>query len=288
MSRVEIEPIEGLHTRQGQRNIRKRIWMGTVWLQEDIEIIKNLNYKFLIISDDDHTEDEQLHWHCVIQFKNARVRPRTRTAHWEVPRSIIEAVEYCKEKGENYFMDGDLGLNTSDKSDWKSFVNACKTMSTKELIDSEFSKTYANYRGFAGEVKIQFSEIQPLEELDNFWIYGMPGTGKTTHVWSNYGESLFIKPINKWWDGYNEEATILLDDWDVTHRMLCYHLKIWGDKWPFTGEIKGGSRRIRPKRIIVTSNYSIDECFDNEQDVAAIKRRFKIIHYIGYNNYHFE
>lgn len=33
---------------------------------------------------------------------------------------------------------------------------------------------------------------------------------------------------------------------------------------------------IRPKKIIITSNYSIEECFHNEQDIAAIKRRFKV------------
>lgn len=27
---------------------------------------------------------------------------------------------------------------------------------------------------------------------------------------------------------------------------------------------------IRPKKIILTSNFSIDECFKNEQDIAAI------------------
>lgn len=264
---------------------RHRTWMGTIWIQEDIDLIKQLNYKFLIISDEDRTQDEQLHYHCVIQFTNARARPRTQNAHWEVPQSIAEAIQYCKEKGPNYFMDGELGLNTRNKSDWKGFVEACKTKTQKELIDSEYSNTYARYRGFAGEVKIQFTKIEPLEQLDNYWIYGTAGTGKTTYVWENYGDSLFVKVINKWWDGYNYQENVLLDDWDPEQKFLAWLLKTWADKWPYTAEIKGSAITIRPKRIIITSNYSIAECFEKEQDYLAIKRRFKVIHFIGLGDF---
>ena len=152
------------------RNIRKRSWMGTIWNIEDCENLKNMNYKYLIISDDDHTEEGQLHWHAVIQFKNARVMPRMidSNIHWESPRSIVEAINYCKQKGPNFQEFGNMDLCTSNKSDWKGFVSACKTMSAKQLIDSEFSHTYAKYRGFAGEVRIQFTTIEPLENIDNY------------------------------------------------------------------------------------------------------------------------
>ena len=37
---------------------------------------------------------------------------------------------------------------------------------------------------------------------------------------------------------------------------------------------------IRPKRIIITSNYNIEDCFENPQDVEAIKRRFKVYRFL--------
>lgn len=39
------------------------------------------------------------------------------------------------------------------------------------------------------------------------------------------------------------------------------------------GEMKGSGRMINPEIIIVTSNYSIDECFEGP-DIEAIKRRY--------------
>lgn len=39
--------------------------------------------------------------------------------------------------------------------------------------------------------------------------------------------------------------------------------------------------RIRPQKVIVTSNYSIEECFpdENSAGLQALKRRFVTHHY---------
>lgn len=68
-----------------------------------------------------------------------------------------------------------------------------------------------------------------------------------------------MKPQNKWWDGYDNEPIIVLDDLDHQGgQCLGHYLKIWADKYPFTAEVKGG--RVYPEytHIIVTSNYTIE------------------------------
>lgn len=259
---------------------RSRIWFGTIWNEEDVNMLKALQYQYLLISDNDETEEEQLHWHCLIQFKNARVRPRTLNAHWEIPRSKLEARNYCISKGENYFEDGNLNIATQNVDEWKGFVELCKTATPKELIDSPFSQTFANYMTFAGVVHNQFANLDRIDgELENYWLYGKPGTGKTQWAWDHYPD-LYVKDAgNKWWDGYHGQETVLLDDWDPKNDILVQKLKIWADRYPFRAECKGGSMMARPKRIIITSNYAIDVCFNNIEDVEAIKRRFKIYHF---------
>ena len=42
-------------------------------------------------------------------------------------------------------------------------------------------------------------------------------------------------------------------------------------------EYKGGSIRIRPEKIIVTSNYLPEQCFTNREDIAPILRRFRVV-----------
>lgn len=34
------------------------------------------------------------------------------------------------------------------------------------------------------------------------WVVGPPGTGKTHYARTHYGEDVYIKAQNKWWDGY--------------------------------------------------------------------------------------
>jgi len=61
--------------------------------------------------------------------------------------------------------------------------------------------------------------------------------------------------------------------------IMVHHLKKWVDRYKFLAETKGSSMIIRPEKVIVISNFSIEECFSNPMDVAPLKRRFKIIHF---------
>lgn len=118
--------------------------------------------------------------------------------------------------------------------------------------------------------------VEPLDGVCGYWIYGESGCGKTRGVLSAY-PSAFLKPRHKWWDGYQNEEVILLDDVDKFDVKLGGFLKHWADFAPFIAECKGGSRRIRPKRFIVTSQYRIEEIWDDKETQDALGRRFTVI-----------
>lgn len=258
---------------------QSRFWFGTIWLDEDITYVQGLKYKYIIISDLDHTEEEQEHRHCLIEFNNPRRRPATQTAHWEKPVDIVRSRQYCIDKGPEFYENGNLEVRCQNKDEWTGFVDLCKTATPKELIESPFSKLFARYQGFAGTVHNQFANLNVLQgDLKNYWLVGQPGTGKTKWAWDNYPD-LYVKDLNKWWDGYHGQDAVLLDDWDPRQNILTQKLKIWADRYPFRAETKGGSLMARPSTIIVTSNYSIEDCFENPADVLAIRRRFKVIHF---------
>ena len=83
--------------------------------------------------------------------------------------------------------------------------------------------------------------------------------------------------MNKWWDGYDGEDVIVLDDFAPEHgKYLGYFLKIWADHYVFNAEVKGGMLKIRPKHIIITSQYSLHDCFEERETVLALNRRFGI------------
>ncbi len=120
---------------------------------------------------------------------------------------------------------------------------------------------------------------ESIPDLDNLWIWGKTGLGKTRKARALAGDDYYIKNANKWFCGYQGEHTVIIDDFDIKHNCLAYYLKNWADHNAFQAETKGDSLMIRPKRFIVTSNYDIRTIFPEEENYGPLERRFKQIHY---------
>ena len=83
--------------------------------------------------------------------------------------------------------------------------------------------------------------------------------------------------MNKRYEEGREPFFSASGEWCPTNACTASALKRWADRYPFTGEIKGGTlQRLRPTKLIVLSNYTIEECFPMMQDQEPIKRRFKV------------
>jgi len=105
------------------------------------------------------------------------------------------------------------------------------------------------------------------------------GYGKSHKAREMLGSQFYAKiAANKWWDKYNGEKNVLIEDMDLTHHYQGYYLKIWADRYAFPVEIKYGNDLIRPEVIIVTSNYSIKDIFPDPAMHEPLLRRFKEIH----------
>lgn len=120
-------------------------------------------------------------------------------------------------------------------------------------------------------------EPTTTEEPRGYWYYGEPGTGKS-HKARMENPDAYIKAQNKWWDGYNGQDVVILDDFDSS--ALGHYLKIWTDKWPCTGEIKGGQVPLTYTKFIITSNYTPQTLWPQDEEMCkAISRRCQKLHF---------
>lgn len=267
---------------------RSRNWCFTLnnYTAEEVEACRKAGEeaKYLVFGYE-VGESGTPHLQGYIQYKNERslkqVKMLLDRAHWEAARGDAGQNKAYTTKDGNFEEFGELPKTNKEKAKarWKRVIEKAKEGDTKWLEEEEphlwiqTSKKLKAMKEFPTETLTYNDWDTPHE-----WWVGPTGTGKSRTFWERYPDG-YPKDTNKWWDDYKGE-TVLIEEVDAeTMKYLASKMKKWVDRYPFLGETKGGSIKIRPPRIIITSNYTIDECFPNEADRKAMKRRVKVVQF---------
>lgn len=173
---------------------------------------------------------------------------------------------------------GDLPADPADRGDaeanrWEDAWDAAKSGRIDDIPADIRVRQYGTLRRIERDF---MPEMERLAGPCGTWIWGIAGCGKTKAVLDQFPDA-YPKPRNQWWDGYQREEIVLLDDVDRFDVKLGGKLKHWADSYPFIGEIKGGSVKIRPKRLIVTSQYRIEDIWNDTETREALMRRFVVV-----------
>lgn len=223
------------------------------------------------------------HMHIYIRFRNdtavATVKELFPGAHVEVCHGSENAnIVYLQKQGDFHeHGTAHLERGESEKRKWKDILEHCEA-NDLDYIKSEYPQVYVTRLRDLERIRNKKVVKESIDRLQNMWIKGKTGRGKSRSVRTRF-PGLYQKNWNKWWDNYEYEDTVLLEDADPdVCEHIAYYLKIWADHHPFNAEVKGGMfKAIRPKRIIVTSQYSIEDCFHRPEDREALLRRFEVI-----------
>lgn len=253
------------------------------YTESEIKEIKELNYVYLIFGYETG-ENDTPHLQGYIYFKSQvtfnSIKNKIPRAHIEIAKgNSLHNYEYCTKQG-NFEEYGERPKTqqekgTSEKERWQKARKAAELGKFEEIDDDIFLRHYGNIKRIHADNR---PKVESLPNTTGLWIHGPTGSGKTTYVLENY-KSLYVKNSNKWFTGYKDEEAVLLDDLDPdSAKHLVRYIKLWADHHPFAAETKGGEILIRPKHFIITSNYSLEECFFgvNQVDIDALLRRFEI------------
>lgn len=251
----------------------------------DIALVENLkdSCEYLVYGKE-VGENNTPHLQGYIRYKHAqhfrRIKELLPRAHIEPQRgSFQQAADYCKKDGDfTEFGQPPKKPGSGSKIMWKKCIEWAEK-GELERIKDEYPSVYVLH--FTKLLGLRRRELGILSgDLLNEWWVGATGTGKSRRLWELYPEH-YPKSLNKWWDNYSDEDVVAMEEMDPEHgKYMGHFIKIWADRYPFSPEIKGASiKKIRPKKIIILSNYTIDECFERVQDREPIKRRFKVVEF---------
>jgi Geminivirus Rep catalytic domain./RNA helicase. len=193
--------------------------------------------------------------------------------NYQHAKSYTAVVQYIK-KDKDYFEFGDLDFaaKLQTKITHRAYLGKRLQLEPLDVIADEHPELMYDYCKLQKNIDLyrsHKSKNPPHETTRGTWIRGPPGSGKTHSVHATESD-LYCKAQNKWWDGYTGQKAVLMDDFDQQGECLAHHMKIWADKWPCQGETKGGHVPLTYDRLIVTSNFTIDQAFKNS-DPETIK-----------------
>lgn len=261
-------------------------WAFTGWdLDEAKPEVRLLGlYSYLVYGVEKCPKTGKQHWQGYVillvkhRLQSLKKKSSTREWHWSVARESPQVNRaYCVKDGDFQEV-GTIQLTVHQARDQRltqirDLARSGKIEDVGDLYPSEYIRYIGNLERIA---KRNMVTADDLDSVTGIWIEGSSGCGKTRYVKENYPDA-YDKLPNKWWDGYQGEDYVLIDDLSPQHEMLGYHLKRWCDLYSFPAETKGGMTNIRPKKIIITTQYTMRAIFADNALVDALKRRCEVM-----------
>ena len=188
-------------------------------------------------------ENGTLHWQFAIQWSHSRsfaaIKKDLPLAHFEV-RSWAAAVSTARRRTLGTPGHGSTvtGL-PAGSARLRPRTGTRGILSPRRGALRDSAKIQIKHLGNLERIHRQNLKFIDQTDVRGVWIWGKPGVGKSHFARQVLGAEVLPKLNNKWWDGYQSQKVVIMEDVDKeTIKFLHHHLKIWSDRWGFIGETK--------------------------------------------------
>lgn len=234
-----------------------------------------------IVAGDEVGESGTLHIQGYVEFKESKrfstLKNENPRAHFEKRRgSAKQAADYCKKDG--HFIERGRMSKQGKRSDLEEPVADVAAGVSMREIALTHPVEYVKYH--KGLERLQWRLAPERREPPTVvWLWGSAGCGKTRQACSC--DSFYIKDGSQWWDGYEFQHRIVIDDFDK----MCWNfrdlLRLL-DRYPYQGQTKGGYVKITSPEIFITCEFAPDRCgWSAGNELNQLLRRITRIEEIG-------
>lgn len=255
------------------KNKQARRWCFTINNPTDLdrELLDTLPCSY-IVYEDEVGEEGTPHIQGYVEFDSGM---RMKTLSKSMPRAHLIASKgsakqnevYCKKDKTNIHERGEP-KQQGRRTDLEAVAAMVKDKKSIREIADEHPSTYIRYNRGITAYKNLLQEDRK-EPACVVWLWGDTGVGKTRTATEGF-ESFYIKDGTQWWDGYEQQECIVIDDFDGKWPLRDM-LRVL-DRYPYQGQVKGGYVKINSPYIIFTCDEPPDR-FWKPKHLSQIKRR---------------
>lgn len=251
------------------------------YTEEDIEKIKAFDCKYLVFGREiaPTTGTPHLQGYCELnnQLRKSTLQPIFGHIS-EAKGNAKQNLEYCSKVDKNYFESG-TPKEQGKRNDIIPVVEMMKEKKTVEEIAKANPMFYMRYHN--GLEKLHSFYMEPRKTRpDVYWYYGLTGVGKTERAQKMCGENYYPKDGTKWWDKYQNNHGILVDDFNGLWEFRDFLRFL--DKNPYKGEYKGGYYEINSPVICITCEFPPEHFWQGNKLSQVVRRIKEVVHVISW------
>lgn len=258
-------------------------WFGTLnnWTLEEWHKVIEYKFEYMIVGSE-VGEEGTPHLHFVYKFHSDKkfevLKKYLERVHWEPVNDIPKCITYCKKGGKFYEFGFHSLKDQGKRNDLESLSETIMNGASWGELAEEMPGMIIKYP--KGIQKLMDARDKPkMRELEVTWYFGKSGSGKTFSVYNSHPlNEIYMKDGTPWWDGYEGQDVILIDDFDG--RWPFRDLLRLLQPYPYQGQVKGGYRWITASVIYITCDRSPEEVYKDPNDdniLAQILRRLSYV-----------
>lgn len=304
-----IEPVNP-HVQEADPSKKIYTWCFTLhnYTDADLAILDALECTYLIYGKEVGETGETPHLQGVIMFKNqvyfASLKKRLVNQAYHLSRvhkrsTVWHAAEYCKkegvyiERGEppvSQVEKGKAGKKSSEER-WTEMYTLAQDGKFDELA-VVYTREFILYREKFRLIYLTRMSLAVIRRLPHnrlhLWVWGEPGYGKSLFCDENYPDAYRKNLQDPFWQNYNYQKVVRIDEIDKYDARYISYIKIWCDIYAFEGRVKFmDNQLIRPDMFIFNSNFHFEEIWFEEITLIALRRRIHLIRF-GPGHYRYQ